>query len=107
MITKKYLNSIRLIKPFDNNSYLKQLPIIKHLMQIDELKFNQDVTFFVGENGTGKSTLLEGIAIAYGFNAEGGTRNFNFKTNETHSNLYQHLTLVKSAYPKDGFFLKS
>ena len=42
--------------------------------------FHRDVTFLVGENGSGKSTLLEAIAIAWGFNAEGGTKNFRFST---------------------------
>jgi predicted ATPase len=43
------------------------------------------VTFFVGENGTGKSTLLEAIAVAEGFNAEGGSRHAMFKTKDTHN----------------------
>lgn len=62
---------------------------------------------FVGENGTGKSTLLEAIAVAFGFNAEGGTVNFNFCTRETHSELYKHLTLGKRGFADDGFFLRA
>jgi predicted ATPase len=66
------------------------------------------VTFLVGENGSGKSTLLEGLAVAWGFNPEGGTRNFRFGTRTSHSVLHQHLTLVKSARrPRDGFFLRA
>lgn len=62
----------------------------------------------MGENGTGKSTLLEAMAVACGFNAEGGTRNFNFSTQETHSALYRHMTVVKGVKrPKDGFFLRA
>jgi predicted ATPase len=38
------------------------------------------VTFFLGANGTGKSTLLEALAMALGFNAEGGSVNFRFST---------------------------
>lgn len=40
--------------------------------------------------------MLEAIAVAYGFNAEGGSRNFTFSSNETHSELYEHITLVKN-----------
>ena len=68
--------------------------------------FDPDVTFLVGENGTGKSTLLEAIAIALGFNAEGGNRNFRFSTRASHSELYKHLHLVRSYQrPRDSYFL--
>lgn len=77
------------------------------MSNMKELRFSRAVTFFVGENGTGKSTLLEAIAVAYGFNAEGGTRNFSFSTSATHSDLYRHLTLSQNSYPKDGFFLRA
>ncbi|MCB6437020.1 AAA family ATPase [Thomasclavelia ramosa] len=42
------------------------------MLQLNTLIFDNPITFFVGENGTGKSTLLEAIAIKYGFNPEGG-----------------------------------
>ena len=72
------------------------------------LELHRDVTFIVGENGCGKSTLLEAIAVAWGFNAEGGTVNFRFSTRASHSNLHEHLRLVKSLRkPKDGFFLRA
>lgn len=38
------------------------------------LEFTHPVTFFVGESGTGKSTLLEAIAERCGFNPQGGSR---------------------------------
>ena len=65
------------------------------------------MTFLVGENGTGKSTLLEAVAVACGFNAEGGTRNFDFSTRATHSSLHEYLTVGRTAYPRDGFFLRA
>ncbi|MFR8976083.1 MAG: AAA family ATPase, partial [Eubacteriales bacterium] len=61
----------------------------------------------VGENGTGKSTLLEAIAVAFGFNAEGGTKNFSFSTNQTHSELCDCLTISRSKFARDGFFLRA
>ncbi|MBF8983132.1 AAA family ATPase [Lutibacter sp. B2] len=72
------------------------------------LKFHPKVTFIVGENGTGKSTILEAIATAYGFNPEGGTKNFNFSSMDTHSELHDYLKMVKGvSKPKDGFFLRA
>lgn len=103
----QYLGDIRLREPPPHNSYLCSLPVVQHLLAQKKLEFHAPVTFFVGENGTGKSTLLEAIAVASGFNAEGGTRNFNFSTNDTHSELYQHITLSRYAFPKDGFFLRA
>jgi predicted ATPase len=81
--------------------------MIKYLSKEKTLSFSSSVTFFVGENGTGKSTLLEAIALAYGFNPEGGSRNFSFSTNDTHSELFRYITLVKREYAKDGFFLRA
>ena len=66
------------------------------------------VTFFIGENGTGKSTLIEAMAVAAGFNAEGGSRNFNFATRRTESDLHQVLRLVRGARrQRDGYFLRA
>ncbi|TEB16283.1 DNA replication and repair protein RecF [Pelotomaculum sp. FP] len=104
---RKYISGVRLNSLPEEDSYLGGLPVVRHLAQRKELFFPKSVTFLVGENGTGKSTLLEAIAVAYGFNAEGGTRNFSFSTSLTHSELYRHLTLSRSAYPKDGFFLRA
>ncbi len=89
------------------DSYLQNIPAIRHLCA-NGLEFTRPVTFFVGENGTGKSTLIEAIACAYGFNPEGGTRNFNFSTRATHSDLWRDLTLIKSPKrARDGFFLRA
>src|SRR5271157_5899552 len=68
---------------------------IPSMQNLRTLKLNPQVTFFVGENGTGKSTLLEAIAIVEGFNPEGGSRNFSFATRESHSELCQCLRLSR------------
>lgn len=86
-------------------SYLREIPAIDGLK---ELSFSEAVTFFVGENGSGKSTLLEAIAVSYGFNPEGGTRNYRFSTYDSHSELCDAMTLVKGAgRPGWGYFLRA
>jgi len=66
------------------------------------------VTFLVGENGSGKSTILEAIAVACGFNAEGGSVNLRFSTKATHSDLNKHLVITRNGRtPKSGFFLRA
>lgn len=100
-----YIRGILRKENAGDGSYVFALPVVKHLHQ---LNFTKRVTFFVGENGTGKSTLLEALALSCGFNAEGGTKNFNFATNETHSPLYRYLTVIKGVKrPQDGFFLRA
>jgi len=87
------------------NSYLNHIPPIKNLKKIN---FETPITFFIGENGTGKSTLLEAIALNYGFNYQGGSLNYNFATTPIHSELYKFIKLTKGVLkPRDGFFLKS
>ncbi len=55
-------------------SYLRRIEAISEL---DYLPFKKNITIFVGENGSGKSTMLEAIAVNYGFNPEGGTKIYN------------------------------
>lgn len=86
-------------------SYLRGIPAISGL---SELSFQNNVTFFVGENGSGKSTLLEAIAVCYGFNPEGGTKNYRFSTYDSHSELCDAMTLVKGVgKPGWGYFLRA
>jgi predicted ATPase len=81
------------------------LPVVKG---IREFELHNDVTFLIGENGSGKSTLVEAIAVSAGFNPEGGTRNFNFATAETHSRLFEDLRITRGAHrEKDGFFMRA
>jgi len=105
--TAQYISALRLKSEPLPGSYLCDLPVVQHLAKMEELPFSSPVTFLVGENGTGKSTLLEAIAAAFGFNPEGGTKNFNFSTKDTHSELYELITLSKGIRPKDGFFLRA
>jgi predicted ATPase len=102
-----YLLSLKLLrdKVPSFEQYPFNLEVIRHL---DTLEFHPKVTFIIGENGSGKSTLLEAIAIAYGFNPEGGTKNFNFATRSSHAELYKYTRLAKSfRRAKDGFFLRA
>ena len=90
------------VRPYN---YVRQIPAISG---IDTFTFHKPITFFVGENGSGKSTLLEAIAVAYGFNAEGGTKNYSFSTYNSHSELCEAMTISKGyRRPKFGYFLRA
>ncbi len=87
------------------DSYLRNIQALQH---INEIVLEKPVTFFVGENGTGKSTLLEAVAVAYGFNPEGGSINYNFSTYDSHSELCDALTLFRGvAKKRGGYFLRA
>lgn len=102
-----YIDRVILSEPIEPSSYLNAIPAVQHLCRAGELRLNSRMTILIGENGTGKSTLLEAIAIAYGFNPEGGTLNFSFATENSHSELYRHIRLGKRRRPRDGFFLRA
>lgn len=92
-----------------NHAYPFTVPIIKNLQ---EITFPSKVTFFVGENGTGKSTLLEAIAYRAGFGPEGGSKNINFKTSyeKNYSAAYQlgdSFTLSWRFKPRNGYFFRA
>ncbi|MBQ8597667.1 MAG: AAA family ATPase [Lachnospiraceae bacterium] len=103
-----YINRVFLAKEISDGNYLKNLPVVKNLKKMDGIAFMKNVTFLVGENGVGKSTLIEALAVASGFNPEGGTVNFNFSTRESHSDLHHYLG-VSRGYRRwrDGFFLRA
>ncbi len=103
----KYISEIYCDGKLKGDSYVTRLPAVKYLLKENKISFSKDISFFVGENGTGKSTLIEAIAVAYGFNAEGGSKNFHFSTNATHSDLCKHIKISKRGFAKDGFFLRA
>ncbi|MDO4168902.1 MAG: AAA family ATPase [Lachnospiraceae bacterium] len=89
----------------EKDSYLRE---IESIHSLNKLEFTKPVTFFVGENGSGKSTLLEAIAISYGFNPEGGTKNYLFSTYDSHSELHEAMTVSKSyRKPNWGYFFRA
>jgi len=107
MISTQFVSQLQLrvneVPSFD--AYPFSLPAIRKL---DTLKLHPRVTLLVGENGTGKSTLLEAIAICFGFNPEGGSKNFVFSNRRSHSELHKFIRLGKGfRRPKDGFFLRA
>ncbi len=105
--TKPYLlhASFRPDAEIDYEAYPFSIPAVRELGSID---FQPNVTFFVGENGSGKSTVMEGLAVALGFGAEGGTKNVQFKTADSTSPLHEVLRLARGVpKPRDGYFLRA
>ena len=89
------------------DSYPLSLPVIRCL---GELSLRSRVCLFAGENGTGKSTLLEAIAAHYGFGREGGNRNFLNDSTETNHSIDPLVRALRLSFDKrtgSGYFLRA
>ncbi len=69
------------------------------------LELDEAVTFFVGENGTGKSTLIESIADNIGFNKLGGTHNHNYENKDDSPSLKLRMAWLPRV--NNGMFIRS
>lgn len=107
ILGRKYVSEIRIDIPVPKESYLAHIPVVKYLQEGNNLNFDKNVSFFVGENGVGKSTIIEAIAVASKLNPEGGTADYMFSSYVSHSELNEYLTLVKKNYPKEKYFLRA
>ena len=91
----------------DWKSYPFSVPAISSL---EELALRSRICFFAGENGTGKSTLLEAIAVHYGFGREGGTRSFSNDTTESNHSVDPLVRVLRLSFDKRtgaGYFLRA
>ncbi len=91
----------------DWKAYPFSVPAISSL---DELVLRSRICFFAGENGTGKSTLLEAVAVHYGFGREGGTRNFMNDTTESNHSVDPLVRVLRLSFDKRtgaGYFLRA
>ncbi len=87
--------------------YPFSVPAIASLTRLD---FHSRVTFFAGENGTGKSTLLEAIAAHIGFGREGGNRDMPHEsTDSVHAvdPLVRALRLSFDRRTGEGFYFRA
>lgn len=106
MQAKPYVReiSVRADAQFDEEAYPFTIPAVRNMHMIEP---HADVTFFVGENGAGKSTILEAIAVAMGLPSEGGTKDV-FRSEQEVSPLQDCLKISKSfRAPKSSFFLRA
>ena len=83
-----------------------RIPAVTALLA-NGIDFGQ-ATVLVGENGSGKSTILEALAEAYGLNPEGGSTGARFSTQRTESPLAETVQLVRGAgASRGGYFLRA
>lgn len=105
--SEQFVRAIRMrrdeVPSFD--VYPFSIPAVRELTRLD---LSSPVTLLAGENGTGKSTLVEALAVAIGFNAEGGSKNMAATTRPSHSDLCEYVTVERGARrERTGYFLRA
>ena len=102
-----FLRTVRLRDDADPDweSYPFAIPAVRDLAEVE---FDPGVSFLVGENGSGKSTIIEALAALLELNPEGGSKNLQFETKPTESPLHEFLRPVRNANrEKTSFFLRA
>jgi len=93
--------------PTSDGAWPASIPAVAQLLR-DGLDLRPGVTLLVGENGSGKSTVVEAVAMAFGLAPEGGTRNVQQGSRPTESPLHEWITLERTpGAPRWGFFLRA
>lgn len=101
-----FLKRIKLLR--DEIESFKEYPFsIPAISKLDEIHLEKNVTFLVGENGTGKSTLLEAIADKCDFHTAGGGRNNMYEVHASESELGNYIRLSWLPKVSNGFFLRA
>jgi predicted ATPase len=98
-----FLHSIHFnFEKLSKDSYISNLPYIN----LNSIAFTKNVIFLTGDNGVGKSTLLEALAYHFNINREGGSSNF-ILNKEKIPDLFEFSKVEKSPFSDYGFFFRS
>ena len=62
------IREIRIDANIPQTEYYASLPAVRQIILEHGISLTKPITFFLGENGIGKSTLIEAVAVAAGFN---------------------------------------
>jgi predicted ATPase len=90
----------------DRSAWPAIVPAVRQLL--DDGLEPGSLTILVGENGSGKSTVVEGIALAYGLSPEGGSTGARHSTRASESCLHTALQLSRGAgASRWGYFLRA
>ncbi|WP_254907550.1 AAA family ATPase [Candidatus Enterococcus lemimoniae] len=104
-MAKLYLKGIKYDKALSSTEFPFNLPIAAH---IEQLIFETPVTFLIGENGSGKSTIIETMAGLMGLNLEGGSKNNIFTSYKEQPSFVEATRPIKYPdHPKDSYFYRA
>jgi predicted ATPase len=76
---------------------------------LDRLPLNPQITFLIGENGSGKSTIVEALAVRLGHSEIGGSKDQDFDRRDPDGGLHDFLTVLRNPQrkPRDQFFMRA
>ncbi len=104
-------------QPFLRRVYLRpdaqlregEFPCTLSFVRGFDLQFDAPVTILVGENGSGKSTVVEALAELCGLPVGGGGRNelADLKAPHNRSDLAPFLRAAFSKKPRNGYFFRA
>lgn len=102
-----FLTKVALVDSPDSLAgYLSELSVVHSLFQ-KPLEFKTPIMVITGDNGVGKSTLVEALAVGMRINPAGGSRHANFgRSEDIVSELHKSLKLTRRANPKDAYFFR-
>ena len=85
----EFLSHISINVP-KKDEYPYNIPVLANGLQ---LELENNITFIIGENGSGKSTILEAIAEKCEYNLSGGSKNHRYDDYRTEARIYNFTTL--------------
>jgi predicted ATPase len=91
----------------DETRWPASVPAVGQLLR-EGLELPAGLTVLVGENGSGKSTVVETLAEAYGLNPQGGSvMAQTFRIRPSEPGIGSELTVVRGARPRWSYFLRA
>jgi len=94
-------------RPADPGRWPATVPAVAQMLR-DGLDLPAGLTVLVGENGSGKSTVVEILAEAYGLNPQGGSALAQFLTTDTEPGLGAHFVVERGpSRPAWSYFLRA
>jgi predicted ATPase len=91
----------------DESVWPASVPAVAQLLR-EGLEVPAGLTVLVGENGSGKSTVVESLAEAYGLNPQGGSAQAElFRIRDSEPGVGGSLTVVRGLRPRWSYFLRA